>query len=178
MLQNNQNEQLTKIANRITPRLDRYESVIFLILLVALLLRISTNLPTGIVIALALISLSTLYFFSAFSFKEDEHTGGMGLFIEKLTAISASVGVIGMLFTLQRWPGADKMLLIGCGTLLISLPIIYYYKSRIPELKIFTSRMVIRTIVIAALGLALNFTPKETLKNIGLIKELKVEKVE
>ena len=108
MITNNQNEQLIKIANWISPRLERYESVIFLILVAAFLLRISTNLSTGIIITLALSTLSMMYFFNAFSFKEDENAGGMERFIEKITAFSASVGIIGILFVVASYISSKR----------------------------------------------------------------------
>jgi len=178
MIQNDQKEQLIKIGNWISPRLERYETIMFFIVLAALLLKISTDLPTGIVLTLALSTLSILYFFNAFSFKEDEYAGGMERFIEKIAAFGASIGINGILFTLLRWPGGDLTIICGCGTLIITLPLIYYFKSRQPELKIFNSRMITRTILIGVLGLALNFTPVDILKKTGLVKEVIIERTE
>jgi hypothetical protein len=178
MIQNKQNEQLIMIGNWISPKVERYEPFFLLILVVELLVKILTNRPTGNVISLALVTLSMMYFFKTFSFREDENAGGMERFFEKITAISASIGIMGILFSIQRWPGGDMMLICGCGTLLISLPIIFYFKSRKPELKIFTTRMILRTLIIGALGLALYFIPIDTLKKSGLVKDVNIERAE
>jgi len=178
MIQNDQNEQLIKIGNWISPRLDKYEFIIVIVFLTALLFKMSTDLEISILIVLSLMSLSILYFFNAFSCSNDEKAGGVERFIVKLVSLSGSIVSIGILFRLEHWPGYNAMLISGCATLVILFPIIIIIKSKKPELSIFNQRLLIRIILIASLGLFINFAPKDTLIKIGLDKKINIERAE
>lgn len=177
MIQNSQNEQLIKISKWISPRLDRYEVFLFIILVAALLLRISTTLPTGIIITLSLTTLATMYFICSFSSK-NESTVALEHFIKLLVGLAESMATIGILFSLMNWPSSKLMLMQGISGLMFSLLILLVMKFMKSDMKIITPRMIIRIAVIVVIGIALYFTPKESLINSGLVKEVKLEKVE
>jgi hypothetical protein len=82
-----------------------------------------------------------------------------------------SVTIVGILFRIGHWPGYDVMTTLGCATLIISLLVILLNKSKKPELKLFTSRWILRIMVIVIIGLTLKLVSTETLMNIGLIKQ-------
>lgn len=175
MYQTNKDEQLIKIGNWISLRLNKYESIITLIFAVLLILKMNTNLALGIFITLSLNSLAILYFFNAFSTPENENAGGIERFVNKLVSFSSSVAIIGILFKIEHWPGHDIMIMLGCTTLLILLPVISIIKSKKPEVKIFNGRLVVRIVLISALGFFLNVAPKETLEKVGLYKKINFE---
>lgn len=169
MKYNTQNEQASKIGNWILPRIDKYEVILALVFIMALFLKRSTTLPVGIFMVLSLLTLSTFYFFSGFAIIEDEHAGGIEIFVHKLASWSCSVGLISILYRLQGWVPYKIMAIVGCGTLLILLLVIFYLNSKKSELKIFGSRYIIRMILICILGFYLAYAPAGILIKQGII---------
>ena len=172
---NDQNEPLKKIGNFIAKHLNLFENILAIITIAAVLLKMFTALKTGFVITLSLTTLATLYFFRAYAVHDDEHAGGMEVFIDKLASFAGSVAIIGIMFRLEHWPGYEIMLQLGGITLLIVLAAIAILKSKKPQLKIFNRRLVIRIIVLLFLAAALYSTPKETLRKMRVDKEVPVE---
>ena len=178
MIQNKQNEALIKVSKWISPRIDKYETILVLIFLGVLILKVSGVFLSGILLTLILSTMAVLYYFMAFAVLEDEQAGGIENFIHKLIYFASSVGMIGILSKLQRWPNSNLMIMCGSITLAISLLIIMFVKSKKPELKIFPPRTMLRILFIAAVGLLLNFTPKENLIKLNLMKEMKMPATE
>lgn len=175
MDQLNKNEELAKIGNKISAPLNRYEPFIAVFSLALIFLKNSTELKVGIFIVIILTSLAILYFFKAYARTDDENAGGGEIFVDKLISFSSSLTTIGILFRIQHWPGFNQMLLAGSGALAVLFVVILVLRSRKPELKLFSQRILIRVFILAALGLVLNFTPKSNLVKLGLDKEVKVE---
>ena len=178
MLQSKQNEQIIKISNWLAPRADKYESILAFVFLVVLSIHISTDLPVGIFMTMALTTLASLYFFRAYSVSDDSKAGGMERFIDKLASMSLSVCIIGILFRLENWPGYDTMLILGSITLVIVFLAILILQSKKPDLKIYTPRLKLRIFIVAALGLLLYFTPADDLIKIGVLKNNNIESIE
>jgi len=166
-----QNEQLTAVAKFISTKLNKYEALIGIIFLIGLILKIKTDWNVGILIVLSLNTLAALYFLSAFSVYDDENAGAIEIFIHKLVSYSTSIATIGIMFSIQHWPGSSKLIVVGCITLIVLLPIILNIKSKKPDLIIFNQRLLLRIVLIAALGLLLNFAPKDALIKAGLDKK-------
>ncbi len=173
-----QDEQLNKIGNLISSGLEKYESIIFLIFLGGIILKAAAGFPVNIIMVLALSTLGTMYFLNAFSITKDENAGGIERFIQKIASFAESIGVIGILFKLQNWPGSSAMIINSSVILIILLPVILKIKSKKPELRIFTSRMILRIFLIAVLGLTLKFTSKDLFYKFGIIETIKTEKTE
>jgi len=169
MIQATQNEQATKIGNWIAPRLDKFEIILFLVFIISLILKISTDLPVALLLIASLMTLSTLYFFAAFASINDEYAGGMESFLHKLASWSCSIILVGALFRIQMWPSSKLFLQIGCITLIIVLPIILYTKSKKAELKFFNVRYILRLVLILGLGLFLTFASSDILVNYNII---------
>ena len=74
-------------------------------------------------------------------------------FIEKLTRWGLSAALLGILFKLQHFPGANILLLIGISTLII-VTIVSMVKYRETRSEVYL-RMFIRTAIIGGLGLIL-----------------------
>lgn len=178
MIQSKQNEQLAKISNRLSPKLDKYEAILAFVFLIVLILQIVSDLQVGVFMTLTLSTLAVLYFFKAYSMPDDDNAGGMERFIDKLAYLSLVVGIIGILFRLENWQGYNEMLIIGTSTLIIIFPVILVMQSRKPDLKIFTNRMKLRIVIFVALGLLLYFTPADKLIKVGIVKTYNTEVAE
>src|SRR5512138_2179599 len=170
MIQNTQNEQAAKIGNWIATRLEKFEAILFLIFIVAFMLKASTDLTVEIIIVLTLMTLATIYFFSAFAMINDEYAGSIESFLHKLASWSCSIAIIGILFTLESWNSAKLFLQIGCFTLIFVIPAIPYINSKKPELKFFNSRYILRLVVICCVGLFLAFASHDLLIKTKIIK--------
>lgn len=163
MIQASQNEQLTKIGNWIAPRLEKFEVILFLAIIISFMIRVSTDLPVGIILIVSLMTLSTLYFFTVFASINDEYAGGMENFLHKLASVSCSIVLVGALFTIQMWPNSKLFLQIGCFTLIIVLPIILYTNSKKTELQFFNVRYILRLVLILGFGIFLIFASNDIL---------------
>jgi hypothetical protein len=149
-------ELLIRIGNWIKPRLDLYELIIGLCFGVALIVQGLTELSLNIVLICTLGLLAGMYFFTAYSELNISHTGGLEIFYYKLSALSLSVGVVGILFKLEYWHGASYLITASSVSLLILFPFMLYTNIRKPELKIFNTRLLVRVFVIAIAGLLIN----------------------
>ena len=173
-----QNEQLSKIGNLISSKLNKFEAVFFIIFLIGIFLKLATDLNANILIILSLNALAVLYFFSAFSVSDDKNAGRIELLINKLLSLSLSITTMGILFRVQQWPGFSNMIIIGSVTLIILLPIILIIESKKADLVIFNLRRLIRVAVIVGFGLFINFAPKDILIKAGIDKKTNIENIE
>jgi hypothetical protein len=177
MMQTTQNEQATKMGNWIAARLDKYEVVIFLVLIFALILKASTDTPIGIFIVLALVAMAIMYFFSGFANINFDYAGGLDIFFHKLASWGCSIGIIGILFRLKSWASYELLIWIGCATIIIILPFIVYRKSKNEELKLFNSRYILRIVLICFVGFLLAYTPNDVLVKSKIITQPNIEKI-
>ncbi len=169
MIQAPQNEQATRIGNWIAPRLEKFEIILFVVFIISIMLRTSTDLPVVLLLVVSLMTLSTLYFFAAFASINDEYAGGMEIFLHKLASWSCSIVLVGALFRIQMWPGSKLLLQIGCINLIIALPIILYTNSKKTELQFFNVRYILRLVLILGLGLFLTFASNDVLLKYKII---------
>ena len=166
-----QSEITDKIGKFIQPRLDKYESIFALIALLVFILIAAAELPLEPLFSFTLVTLSVVYFFSAFAVNPEEKTDGVDRFIIKLAAWSCSVGIIGLLFRLSHWPGGKEIHILGLLATGLALVGILYTRNKKPESDIFNNRWIIRVIVIAVLSLFLILAPTEKLIEIGILRE-------
>jgi hypothetical protein len=158
----NENENLAKFADKIAPKITVIEGTLSFIALIGLMLKISGIPQGGILILLSLSAISLVYFLSAYQTHEAE-TPAMTRFLHKLLFWSASICVIGILFRLQSFAGYNTMLLVGCISL--SLGLIFNFFSKV----YLDRKILIRTIIILAVGISLYITPSEKLKELKII---------
>jgi len=170
MIQSTHNEQISKIANWIAIRLEKYEVILALLFLGSLILKSFTQVPVNIIIVLSLMSLAILYFFSGFSSINDENVDGFEIFLNKLSFWGCSVGIIGILFRIECWAGYETMIRVGCFTIAIVLPFIIYIKSKKREMKHFNLRYILRIIVICIIGFFLAFASNDVLIKYKIIE--------
>ncbi|HOT89048.1 MAG TPA: hypothetical protein PKZ43_08500 [Bacteroidales bacterium] len=160
------NEKLAKLAKKLDSKLSSIEAILVLTSLIGLFLR-SSNIPLGTFILL--ISLSTLaimYYIISYRLSADKEISPMKNFLDKLCLWGLSISIIGILFRLQNYPGFQSMISIGCSTLILFL-IFSFIKKQETD-----SRLILRTIIIAAIGLSLYFTPKEKLIDLRIISSI------
>jgi hypothetical protein len=176
MIQTTQAEQATKIGNWISLRLDKYEGFIFLALIIVLIIKTSTDMPVSIFIVLSLLSLAIAYFFSGFANINFDYAGGLDIFFHKLISWGCSIGIIAILYRLNNWLYFELFTWIGCGTIMIILPIILYRKSKNPDLKLYNPRYILRIIMICTIGFILAYLPNEVLKKSRIISTTQIER--
>jgi hypothetical protein len=172
MIKSNQNEQLIKIGNWISRRLDKYEGILGSIFFIIIIVKISTELPVNFFITIILETLAILYFLNAFSVLNNQENDAFGLFVYKLSSLGFTMVIIGILFRIQNWPGYSIMLLIGSITMIISLIFFLIIKNKKPQITIFNSRWIIRTLLMAFIGFTLYFTSTDSIVKARLINPI------
>ncbi|HNW98568.1 MAG TPA: hypothetical protein PKK00_09190 [Bacteroidales bacterium] len=159
---NNQNEILAKLANKLITKLTAIESIAVLFILTGLILK-SFDISQGrILLLISLGTLSLVYFLLAYKSMEPD-ASVMVKFLNKLVYWAFSICVVGILFRIQNYPGYIVMINTGCMTLLLSIVISVMQKQNLG------SKLIIRIIIIAAIGLCLRYTPKEKLIELKII---------
>lgn len=166
-----------KVGNWMISRLNNYEVVLFLVFFIFSFINLTTNGSFGIIIIIALLTLSTFYFFTGFADLNDEYAGGLEIFIHKLVSWALSVSLVGVLFITQGWAKSSLLLLLGSCTLLCCLPIILWSNKKKPELKVFNARFLLRVIIICALGFFLVIAGRKFLIEKQLVKIHKIEDI-
>jgi hypothetical protein len=165
------------MGNWIAARLDKYEAVIFLVLIFALIIKTTTEIPINFLIVLVLMAMAIMYFFSGFSNINFDYAGGLDIFFHKLASWGCSIGIIGILFRLQSWASYDLLIWIGCATMIIILPFIVYRKSKNEELKLFNSRYILRIVLICIVGFFFAYAPNDVLVKSKIITQPNIEEV-
>jgi hypothetical protein len=142
----------TRIGDFIQSKILKYEIQILVLIILILLLRIF-NIPfTGMIGTLVLMSISVIYFFSAFAIPDNPELTAIDNFIYKLTAIASSVVIIGILFLIQHWPNGKMMITIGLISIIASLSYIVYQKISSPEEEKFNNLILLRIIVLSIIS--------------------------
>ena len=137
-----------KIGDFIQSKILKYELLILSIIVFILILTF-LNLPfAGLIATLVLMTVSIIYFFSAFATPTNPEFSAIDLFFNKLTALGCSVSVIGVLFRIQHWPFGKNIITVGLITMIISLAYIIYQKNKTPEIEIFNKLILVRLIIL------------------------------
>lgn len=170
MLSKKQNELSIKIRNYLTDRLDKIELILALVFLTAMILRAYTNMTFDALIALSLSSLAILYFYKSNSISGLKILAVFHLFVYKLTSLGSAVGVIGILFQINQWPNSNALVLSSSVILSGGLIMILYIKFQQLDTKMFPFRLILRVVLIIALGLFLNFNAKDDVEIKGPYK--------
>jgi hypothetical protein len=121
----------------------------------------------GVVIVFAFSLLAMLYFPGGFYFFSDKKIKNSNLALSIISGMFLSITLVGILFKIQYWPGANVNLKVGCITAPILLAVIIFMKSKAAEnLNTYYKNMMTRTGVLSILGLLFFFTSTETLVHI------------
>lgn len=116
----------------------------------------------SILLVLTLSGLAILYFGFGFYLFSLNNLKEQNLPLSIAGGVFLSMGIIGILFKLMYWPGADMMLVIPLPLILMFflLPFFFFKNS---DIRRYYHRMQIRTGVVGLLCLVLYFTPNSTL---------------
>lgn len=149
------NENLQNIATKIRPILIKLEFSIFMLMIAGYLL--SNSGYGNILLIFSLGTLSILYYLIAFGIGVSNNE--FATFLNKLTYMSLSIGIIGALFTINHYPFASVMMLIGLLSTILSFLGLIIIKIRNKKTNIYINSDIIRTFVFAILfALLMNFT--------------------
>ncbi len=163
------NDITQKLANKIKPIQIKLEMLLFALLCIGVLLR-DTEMGKQLTL-ISLGTLSILYFVMAFR-REDPNNRFLN-FINKLIHLSYSVGILGILFTINHYPFSGEMLRIGFLSILFGLVGLVIIKFLKKSDQINVDSDLIRTFIIAsilagllAFGNLSDFGPLNPEKNI------------
>ncbi len=142
------------IGNIINQNIFIFEAVTVLLSFVGYVLRDWLAYVFSFLIVIGISILALAYFFRSFSTVTGNAGGsetraeGMGVFLFKLFNLSASVGSVGLLFRIMRWPQNEIMLLTGLSGIAITFASYVFFRlqSRNEEL---IRKELIRMIVLA-----------------------------
>ncbi len=108
---------IQKLAKVIFPYQVKIELALLFLLILGMTL---TQVNYGfLLIILPLSLLSMMYYF--LTFRKVEHHNAMNIFANKIMSISFSVAMIGILFSIQRFPNSKMMLLVALVGMAIGL---------------------------------------------------------
>ncbi len=147
MTSNNQQQA----TNKPSSYLNKAELVMAPFILIALVFKILHWPGAGIMLTVLLSALSVMYFFSAYAQQTNPQLRKMDVFFSKLMFWGVSVGAIGLLFVLQKWPGGDRMTIVCSLTSVASIVYVFKVKKERPEEVVFSNRALVRLIIFALL---------------------------
>ena len=165
-------EYLLRIGNFINSIINRLEFYVALFVVLTLVLQQVLNLDLSIVSTGFLLLLAVAYFFSAFKTLPEKEDSGINRFILKLLGFGSSIAVMGILFTISGWPGYEISLNSAGMMMIICIAAILFVKLLRKDSKVISKRIIIRICVFSVLVAFLFFTPKSTLIDLGIMKEV------
>jgi hypothetical protein len=148
----------SRIGNLVQNKILRYESLVLLFILGAIFLKIAKVPNAGLLMTIVLVSVSMIYFFSAFAltdFSGEIEFTAYDLFIKKLMALASSVSLIGILFTFQNWPYGEIMIIVGLLNFIIGLGYILIQGNKSQGK--FDKFLIIRIIILIAISAVILF---------------------
>jgi hypothetical protein len=136
----------TKIGSFFQTKVLKYELFILAIIMLVICFSALKIPHAGLLLTLTLMSISCIYFFSAFSVLEGTENTAIDHFLHKLISLGSSVAIIGILFMMQKWPMGDTMITIGLLTLGMCLVVLVYLKIKTPEIEKFNKLVLLRVL--------------------------------
>jgi hypothetical protein len=151
-------KEMIDLGNKIKSRLVQYERFIIAVIAICVAIKYLHVPLSGLISTLLLSTIGVMYFFSAFSTQYESEVTAFDIVIYKLSGFASSVLVVGILFTIQHWPGDRNMLIMGLFTLLISLIYMILQNRKRSASKPFDQWLIIRiaVLIIIALGLMID----------------------
>jgi hypothetical protein len=113
-----------KLERWITPRKLKIE-LLLAFLTVLSLLAFYSGLDNGQIVMIAMTTFAIFYFISGYFTPDLE--GNFGLVIYRISYIGCSVVVIGLLFAILKYEGAEQMILIGGASIAIVFVVLIIY---------------------------------------------------
>lgn len=155
--------------------MKRTELILGLIALAAVILKLFTVTGSGILLVLSFTALAILYYFSflllndirfrdIFKKKAYKHTTALRIIISVVVGFAFAYTLMGALFKMQFYPGAN--ILLGLGLITTSLVLVFSAISYFQKRTAFYRGVLTRIAVIGGLGLVLFFTKANTLVDV------------
>lgn len=132
------------------------ETILATCMLVGLILK-GSNIPGGnIVTIVAITFMAIVYFPFGFYFFSDRYLNNQNILLSIVSGMFLSVAVIGILFHLMNWPGANTMLIIGLVSIFPVLVISWLQKTKNKEERLthYYNRLLLRQFLIFTFGTA------------------------
>ncbi|MCJ7447210.1 MAG: hypothetical protein MUO72_05940 [Bacteroidales bacterium] len=144
--------ELSQFGNTIQTRVLKYELLILIIMILALILKIFNVPYSGLINTVVLLTIGCIYFFSAFSVPENTVLSALDGFFYKIAGLGSSVAVIGILFYIQKWPMGDTMITVGLISIIVALGYILYQNIKSPESGRFNKLLIIKILVLVLIS--------------------------
>ena len=151
-----------KIPNWIFKNLRKAETILLIIIVIALIIKISGLSGSAPLLTLSFSTLATFYFFRAT--KKFEEASKTERLFNKALPYGWSMCTISIMFIIQGWPSAKQMMSIGMIIVCVILVLVTFLKQKEPDsLKSIDKEVMVRSFVIVAFSMLFLFSPKETL---------------
>ena len=149
------NEYQVKVANKINTIVQKYELIILLVVLLSIAMKLLT-VPFFEQIFIPLLGIiSTVYFFTSMAVSENNEITAIDKFAQKIIGLASAMTLIGILFTIQKWPNYELMILVGSISLSFALIYLIIRKTKNPEIEIFNKFLIIRVFILILVSVGL-----------------------
>jgi hypothetical protein len=161
------NENAIFIANKTKAIRAKFEPYIIAVSLIAVVLKTQHVPSIGIIIVFSITALSTSSFLSAFETQDvdDSIDPKLIYFINYLRGWGLSILYLGIMFSIQNWPGNKPMLVSGT-TIIIAVLFLEKYKN-------LTSQKSLLRIILVVIGIAFLVSTQQKLYDIGIIHSIR-----
>jgi len=144
---------ITKIANKLQPKLRSFELVFIILALLALSAKLS-NIEIGTqLLVIFLSTLSIIYFLSGFITINKIKENALLVFFNRFNAWGLSILTIGILFIINHYPSSLQMLYMGTLTSLVSIVFSFYAKNKSEGMEQFYRISFIRNLAYGFVGI-------------------------
>ncbi len=139
----------------------RTEIVFFVLFIIGLVFKLFSWPGGGILLIITFGTLAMLYAGGGVYFFSYKHMKNQIRKLSVFAGLSLSVCLIGILFTLMFWPGAEAQLMVGgfSALAIFVTSLVLQSKNTEEELKGYFRIMIIRTGLVGGMALVLFFTP-------------------
>ncbi len=165
-------EYLVKIGTFINTKINKIETYVAIFSIITIALQQLLNQSLSIVFTGFLLILAMACFFSAIKSLPESEDSGINRFILKLTGYGSSLAIIGILFTISKWPGHNIPLNAAGLILIICIISILYIKILKKDSQLISTRIIIRIAILSAICAFLFFTPESNLNDIGFLNNV------
>jgi len=142
------NELLIKPGNWVSNMLLKYDLVIIMIILSALILKVLEIPASEVILILVLSMIALIYFLSAFAVPEDNEITSIDRFVIKLAGWGSAISIMGILFRFQHFPNSENVLEIAFIPLAGGLAYMVLQKVKFPEIEKFDKLFMIRVFIL------------------------------
>ncbi len=160
----NNNESVKLISKKTKAIRSKSEPYLLAIAFIAVVLKTQHISSSGFIVVVSLSLLSLSSFLSAFDETENSENNKLLRFINYLKGWGMSILYIGILFSIQNWPGNKSMLISGLSVTALTVFLEFYNKTP-------SNKLLIR-IIILFIGLSFLLLTQQQLFDLGIIHKV------